>query len=275
MTKAKGISKLDMEKYKNESGSYVPPFEKPLHFDLGVGGGSKWNMQLFVRLAQECLRSVNGENPRFKISDRVRQPQLERLMNEKYARCWGLYSKTLPRSGETEEDRRSRVKNQLNRTDASKRKYATRTYKLKQRSSTIDEQMKRKESLAAMQFAKRLVEKLGIDGMSSDEEILDDEGTVKGYRTSKLKWRHSSVTHVLHKVDDIKRQLKDSRGAIAASRYEGVVSTRNPVRHLPVEYYDREWLEEATKRGLSVVGGRTHRQGETSIILENWERMMG
>lgn len=270
-TKAVNVSAEELSNFENSAGTYVPTLTKPLKFDLRKGGGSKWNTELFRLLAQECQRSLTKDEPRFKVSPRVRQPQLEQLMKVKYQRAWGHYSLTLPRLGESEADRGSRVLNTLNRTDVSRRQHSARTYKYDRRRKIIDEQLSRGESRTAMQFASSLLKELGEDGMSSEEEMRDENDVLKGFKTSQMDWRHPDIDILLNRIDTIGRQIKNPQGAIAAPRFTGNSTKRKAVLNLPHEFYNRAWLQKQVDKGF-IVAREGSRRGQVRWMgLSSWE----
>jgi hypothetical protein len=93
--------------------------------------------------------------------------------------------------------------------------------------------------------------------MSSEEEVLN-EGVVEAFKTSKMGWCHCDIDKMLQKIDAIRRQMKDPRGAIPVPRLIGGNTRRKPIYNLPYQYYDREWLNKAIDEGLTVVkeGGK-------------------
>src|ERR1700749_451803 len=89
--------------------------------------------------------------------------------------------------------------------------------------------------------------------MSSEEEVIDEHGAVQAFKISRMIWRKSDSGMIMRKLDAIKRETQDTRGAKAAPRQTGGPTLRKAVLNLPHQYYERTWLETAIDEGLTVV----------------------
>lgn len=86
-------------------------------------------------------------------------------------------------------------------------------------------------------FLLRLVETLGIGGMSSDD--TEDEG---GYTIKVLPWRKDIRKH-LNYIDDRRQDVVSGRGSQPRKRGLGTRSSkRNAARKLPRILYNEAWL---------------------------------
>jgi len=273
-SKAEAVTQEELELFEGADGEYTTALSKPVKFDLGKGGGSKWNKKICHLLAIECEKARVVENPSLRLSKRVRLPQLEELMRLKYERAWSHYSLTRARPGEEEADRVQRVANTLDNVDRRKRSHVARKAKYNNRLHTIEEQIRRGETVSAMHIAKGIVMELGEDGMSSEEEELDEYNVVKGFMVSKMGWRNADIGRMLRKLDGIRSQIKDTRGAIPARRFEGKLSQRKAVAHLSFQIYDREWLELAIERNGISVKERSEKSATEWPGYSSWEHSL-
>ncbi|KAH9856335.1 hypothetical protein C2E23DRAFT_722276, partial [Lenzites betulinus] len=98
----------------------------------------------------------------------------------------------------------------------------------------------------------RLLQQLGTEGMSSDEEDKDSPYT--RYRILRKPWRAPAVTTFLRVLDALHRRWRsrhgqgNQRGAPPRLRYMGtdVSNLSRPVRGLPINFYDANWLAART-----------------------------
>lgn len=101
--------------------------------------------------------------------------------------------------------------------------------------------------LAIWRWLGTVVEKLGTDGMSSDESSTDDVETV--YRVKKMAWRWE-IEASLNIIDRERRLNSDifpPQGSVPTKRIHGdnnLISTRAPVCKLPRTFYDDDWYNE-------------------------------
>lgn len=199
---------------------------------------------------------------------RVKEPQFERLFAEKYRRGWNKYKRTLPRYGETHVETVVRNIRSNDREDANDRATSSRVYKYTTRLHLVEAKIKANESTGAMQYALKVLEHLGKDGMSSEEEE-EDAHRNRVFKVSTMTWRHSDISQICHKIDDLRRQTKDPRGAIAAPRIQTEEPTRRKaVKNLQYEFYDAEWLSSAIGKGF-VIAGRSRKIKWKN--LETWQ----
>lgn len=250
---------------------YTPTLMKPLQFDLRKGRGSKWNNFLFLLLSHECFAVARSLNPNLDEDDcRVRQHQYEAMLRDRYNTAWKGYRLVQFRNGEMEDQRRERVAQALQKNEVVKRKSASRVQKYKNRLKAIKERKNRGSSVHAMNVAKEIVETLGKDGMSSEEEITNDvTGMVAGYKVSTLEWRSEGIGCMLHKVDEIYLSVKSPKGAKRLERFRGEISSRPAVRNLTYQYYARDWLDRTINRGYDILKGGSDITGWTNY--HTWE----
>jgi hypothetical protein len=103
-----------------------------------------------------------------------------------------------------------------------------------------------------METQRRMLDDLGVDGMSSDEEE-EVEGNVQ-YRILAPRWRSATLTpwlrvfDVLHQQRRLEKNSNDKRGAFPRRRVAPPVWTwsasKRFVEGLPINAYRTEWLEE-------------------------------
>lgn len=270
---AQVVSAEELERFECGNENYSPTLSKPTKFDLRKGKGSRWNNKMCHLLAIECEKALQAPEPCYRVTRRVQKEQLEELMRQKYERAWTHYSLTRLRVGENEEERTARVLNSLDNTDRRKRAHSARKAKYNNRLDTTELQIKRGESLAAMELARSIIEELGDEGMSSEDELLDAHGLTKGFKVSKLPWRNTDVGKVLQKIDAIRRQIKDTRGAIPAPRFQGEITQRKAVEYRSFQIYEREWLEVAIE-SRNVVREPPTRGLRNWAGYPAWERML-
>lgn len=239
-------------------------------FDLSKGKGSEWNDRVFRLLALECMNVHRSRAPAGANEDfRVRTPQFYELLRNRFNTAWKKLSQIRFRNDETEEERRERVRLTVLARERSKRKSASRREKYKNRMRAIQERSKRGASLKAMKVAEHILSELGVDGMSSEDEATDPvTGVVSGYKVSELVWRDEEMTRLLHKLDDIWKQLKNNKGAKRLPRFRGEISSRHAVQHLTYQFYARAWLNEAISNGVDVLRSG-HTTGWTNFTVWN------
>ena len=103
-------------------------------------------------------------------------------------------------------------------------------------------------------WLERLLERLGDQGMSSDES--DEEGVEEVWRVRRMGWRQAEVEGYMDTIDmqpSLDRELFRRHGSIGLRRIRGrhnPVTTRQAVARLPRSLYDGKWLGKQTKRYL-------------------------
>jgi hypothetical protein len=98
--------------------------------------------------------------------------------------------------------------------------------------------------LASWKWLSAVVDRLGTDGMSSDDSSMEGVETV--YRVKNMAWRRD-INRYLDIIDDERKENSDiycPQGAKPIKRIRGhrnPVSTRAPVQELPRTFYDDDW----------------------------------
>ena len=98
-----------------------------------------------------------------------------------------------------------------------------------------------------------VIEKLGEDGMSSDESDTDERTGLPIYRVTNMKWRRKMV-YELNMVDKLRlvdRDLYSGRGAKPIPRLRderNSDSRRASPKGIPKKLYSAEWLQDQTPR---------------------------
>ncbi|KAJ3978518.1 hypothetical protein F5890DRAFT_1422546, partial [Lentinula detonsa] len=99
------------------------------------------------------------------------------------------------------------------------------------------------------------LDKLGVDGMSDNEEVLDIHGQ-QGVVTYEPDFRHHQFSILFERVDafpEIATQLFSQVGRKRLPRTHGTEQVKRcPPRNLPPSYYKHEYLERM-KKGLTQV----------------------
>lgn len=269
--KAARASAEELALFQMDPHSHPPRLEKPVRFDTEGGGGSPWNKKVCKLLAEQCILTQRSDPPIVKLSNRVRLPQMEAILILKFQRSYHSFSRFQRRPTESEPERQTRMIDALQRVASCKRGQSSRKEKLRLRKKAVDTLIQRGESLTAMRFAKNLLDNMKADGMSSEDDMNDANGTFIGFKTSRMDWRSPDVTNILHKIDDIERQLRDPRGAIRQSRFPGEPTRRKAMRNLTSEMYEEGWLEREIERGNALIR-RGSFQGWMSF--DTWERCL-
>ncbi|RDX40372.1 hypothetical protein OH76DRAFT_1366335 [Lentinus brumalis] len=110
---------------------------------------------------------------------------------------------------------------------------------------------RRYRSAARYTLTKRflwVLRKLGVDGMSSDEE--DDDAPFRRFRAYDVPWRSEAVTKMLRALDALHRRWRrksSKRGAQPRMRYLANEPTATPtpaVPRLPSNAYKRPWYDD-------------------------------
>jgi hypothetical protein len=97
------------------------------------------------------------------------------------------------------------------------------------------------------QWLLKLVETLGVDGMSS-EESDDESGMEIRFHVKRLPWRRD-LTKELGLIDEVRMRQEGIFGRQGSKPVKRIrenvrrVSTRRAARSLPKALYNQEWLE--------------------------------
>ena len=267
--KVNKVSAEELQRFEN--GTLEPTTSIPLKFDVSHGMGTAWNKRLFIVLSQECILKMKElpEKDKFVLM-RVQLPQLQEFFAKRFQDAWNYYARTLLRVGETAQDALARNVAFADRTDTSKRENSSRSTKFDKRLAEINKRLARKDSVRAMKYAHDLLDLLGKDGMSSEEETNDGLGA-PAFATSQMTWRHADIHSIFQKIDTLGRQSQDPRGAIAAPRLEGRATRRGEVKDMPFEFYDQQWLCEKIARGEAQIG-KTGRP--RWMTFSKWESLL-
>jgi hypothetical protein len=102
------------------------------------------------------------------------------------------------------------------------------------------------------QYLQDLLERLGKDGMSSEEEGVHDLGTtvVSVYYVKLCVWRAKPITDYMLLIDRSAAEVKTSKGGSSGPR---IRANTNPIGTtaappgLPRKMYDEQWLAEREK----------------------------
>ena len=104
---------------------------------------------------------------------------------------------------------------------------------------------------AVWRWLSTVVEKLGEDGMSSDESDTDTRTGLPIYRVKNMKWRHK-MAYELDMVDKLRLQDRDiysQKGAKPTARFRddrNRESQRIAPKDLPKRMYSSLWLQGLT-----------------------------
>lgn len=103
------------------------------------------------------------------------------------------------------------------------------------------------EELAVWQWLERLLELLGVDGMSSDDSDIENEEQI--FRVKIMPWR-ADIVNYLDQIDRHRRMdlsIFTKRGSQGVRRMLGAdhhISTRKAKKGLPLPLYDARWLAD-------------------------------
>ncbi|KAH6915891.1 hypothetical protein BKA70DRAFT_1216197 [Coprinopsis sp. MPI-PUGE-AT-0042] len=101
----------------------------------------------------------------------------------------------------------------------------------------------------------RLVQLYGVDGMSTDESVHDEQDTgVPTYRVRAKKWRNRGATTIFRTLDAVHRNSRFQSHRVAGPGAQPHLriggpnqSSRRPVPKLPATLYCEDWLQNQTK----------------------------
>lgn len=106
-----------------------------------------------------------------------------------------------------------------------------------------------------------VLERLGPEGMSSDESAVED-GIHVAYRTRITPWRRrmEKELEIIDTQRFVDADIYTPRGSKPVKRIRGTannMSARRPVATLPRVFYDKDWLERQPSKFLEQVPDET------------------
>ncbi|KAJ7843200.1 hypothetical protein B0H14DRAFT_3689865 [Mycena olivaceomarginata] len=157
---------------------------------------------------------------------------------------------------ETAEEVKSRVETAEQRRRAKGASNSAKHRKFTRRKSCVQLTLKLKDDqevdVGTWQYLQDLLERLGKDGMSSEEEGVHDLGTtvVSVYYVKLCVWRAKPITDYMLLIDRSAAEVKTSKGGSSGPR---IRANTNPIGTtaappgLPRKMYDEQWLAEREK----------------------------
>ena len=250
-----------------------PPDTKDLRFDMTAGPESPWNSSVLEFLALETQKEQMKS--RHDLPDRPYEYFLD-LVRDKYKRARVSWKRAQPKVNDrdalenpeevearllsSKDRQRAIARIRERRANVSETLYhkfwkLTHDQKYEHRMLTIDETIGCKEQEDApdvgnWKWLREVVEELGVDGMSS-EDSGDEDDIEPVYRPRIMVWRRN-LDMELKIIDDEYRRIarmKARRGPRPTPRKRSPannITTRDPVRGLPFEFYNERWLAKQT-----------------------------
>jgi hypothetical protein len=258
-----------VDAFDSEQDGARGPNPGALKFDFDNDASTLWNQRVARYLLEEMKAYCVGEKMV------IKDGYLKRLISEKFNRCRTYWNQAKTRIVDGKEETLDEVESRMVRTkfkrgiaarhrerrvkvsivspsrsitNISPQKYDRRMNIL---SAIIDgESHLNVEELVRWEWLKKVIERLGVDGMSSDES--DVESDAEGiqtvvYRVKKLRWRRR-IDDELDFIDKARDFVKGvgGRGATPGLRRRDIdnkESNREPVPNLPVAFYDPDWFD--------------------------------
>lgn len=108
-----------------------------------------------------------------------------------------------------------------------------------------------KEQLRIWEWLFEVIERLGVDGMSSDESDIDESTARPVFRVKVMTWRRDIEAYL--KIVDEQRndpEIFKPQGSLGEVRHRSAYnnrSSRRPVSGLPRAFYDDTWFESMSE----------------------------
>nr|VWO99257.1 MRP-like transporter [Ganoderma boninense] len=236
----------------NTSGEGAPNLTN-IRFDMRPSGTtvSPWNYLIFEHL----LDTFKADNATFIGDNNITDSYISDLIEDKFCRgrqTWRGGQPKLKSTGvlETPEECEARVLLTDERLKERARTDQRRRNKFERRHTTVKKVIALhvgdpESDVAIWRFLEKVLDLLGPDGMSSEDTCDDMPETV--FRVKVLEWRRPMDDHmeIIDNQRVLDRDLFSRQGSRPGKRLrDGTVkSTRNPVRRLPQQLYNPDWLQ--------------------------------
>ncbi|KAJ7062167.1 hypothetical protein C8F01DRAFT_125940 [Mycena amicta] len=226
------------------------PAEGEYKWYFGAGYyNAKWNQILVARAAAQ-LQKERTENPRLAaLLPEVADSYIAGLFMNFLKSAAEAYHRPQPRLGETSEQAQRRAEQYTVRQLASNKGRQRKKNKHEKREKIVTRLLllatnkKDAAEIAKLRFIQKLVKKLGVDGMSSEDDkpgkIGDTITTV--HLVSISPWRNPTATKFLHWIDDNAQATMRSDTARTRIRTDTPSPSAAPTK-LPRILYDERWL---------------------------------
>lgn len=260
----KSSQALEMARYEKDQTGEGPCLE-PMVPNFVVLAG-KWNADLWVLFRKHCIEIGYAETGHLLEEEEEEEP-IKALFFERIARLKYLLNTHKPKPGETLAELQERLertsKKRLSRQRQHNRRktvscacvvqgWADEKQLFKTRQGICADHMPSKDCTnptpneEAYSHIFSVIERLGLEGMSSDESDVDDLGRAT-FTTKRMPWRARKVTEMLMRVDkDYNRtnmfgNQKSGNPARHRKRQRGRDSARKAPAEKPGNFYDRDW----------------------------------
>ena len=253
----------------NTSGEGAPSLAN-IRFDMRTSGSnaSPWNFVIFEHL----LETFKADNATFIVGNSITDHYINDLIEEKFSRGWQTWRGGQPKlkstgALETPEECKARVLladerlKERARTDQRRRNVSVPPTRNLITGLTIPKKFDRRQAtvkkvialhignpesdVAVWRFLEKVLDLLGPDGMSSEDTCDDLHETV--FRVKVLEWRRPMDDHmeIIDNQRVLDRELFSRQGSRPGKRLrDGTLkSTRDPVRRLPRQLYNPDWLK--------------------------------
>ncbi|PIL28285.1 hypothetical protein GSI_09573 [Ganoderma sinense ZZ0214-1] len=236
----------------NTRGEGAPSINN-IRFDMRTSGStvSPWNYVIFEHL----LETFKANNATFISDNNITDYYINGLIEDKFSRgrqMWRGGQPKLKSTGvfETPEECETRVLLADERLKERARTDQRRRNKFECRHATVEKVIAlhvgdTESDVAVWRFLEKVLDLLGPDGMSSEDTCDDLPETV--FRVKVLEWRRPMDDHmaIIDNERVLDRDLFSRQGSQPGKRLrDGTLkSTRDPVRRLPQQLYNPDWLK--------------------------------
>ncbi|KAJ7872875.1 hypothetical protein B0H14DRAFT_3438710 [Mycena olivaceomarginata] len=237
--------------------SLLLPGAKDFRFDFNEGyRQSRWNNLIIDKIVDYACASEDGR----RLHPVPRGWLVDKLRGQMY-RAREAWARPQPRCNETEEEATVRSNEYREIRAANVRGNSAKARKYHSREQTIQFLIKIKSGTAApdLESWKRLLqmlEYLGFEGMSSEEEveILSGGKRFNVFRVKLCVWRAEDVTNYLQMIDsqgkklDNLKQLQHKGPKPLPRHRDGTPGASGAPTKLPECLYNAEWIKEMSAR---------------------------
>ncbi|PIL35884.1 hypothetical protein GSI_01544 [Ganoderma sinense ZZ0214-1] len=236
----------------NTRGEGAPSINN-IRFDMCTSGStvSPWNYVIFEHL----LETFKADNATFISDNNITDCYINGLIEDKFSRgrqTWRGGQPKLKSTGvfETPEECETRILLADKRLKERARTDQRRCNKFERRHATVEKVIALhvgdpESDVAVWRFLEKVLDLLGPDSMSSEDTCDDLPETV--FRVKVLEWRRPMDEHmeIIDKQHVLDRDLFSQQGSRPGKRLRDstVKSTREPVRRLPQQLYNPDWLK--------------------------------
>ncbi|KJA13546.1 hypothetical protein HYPSUDRAFT_59840 [Hypholoma sublateritium FD-334 SS-4] len=249
----------------NKSGEQCPD-PRDLHIDMQGMISSTWNKAVIQILLALVNAELDKEDWLPACSDTFLRDKIQKVI-EKGRALWHQTESKVAEDGkvETVQQVEDRIIREKAASDARARAYARRSNKFATRCKIVDYVIERKieaggaeEDIALWKWLRLLLEKLGKEGMSSEESEVEEGSARAVYYVKKMPWRKTDATKHVRFID---KQRDSANGMYARKGNQpvprivagdrGGLSRRPAPPGRPRTLYEEEWLKKQHPSNLT------------------------